>query len=241
MRVSGRFIILLMMIVGMTSGSCQAFMLGGTRLVLSQKEAATSIKVISGSNDPVYLIQSRVTRSVHDNQADTNFIVTPPLFRLEQGARNELRISVVNGRAMPADRESLYYLKVTGIPSTNPLSRKGSTGYVSGARLLIGTGNVIKLFYRPSGLGKPDDHLGERLQFTRVPGGVQVTNPTPWYVNFSTLAVDRHPVMFDDSHPSVLPPFGKQVVGTKSELKKQARWSVLNDDGKAINGVTRIQ
>lgn len=239
MRLSVRFFMVLLMATGLMSGSCQAFMLGGTRVVLSQDKNVVSLPVISAGDDPVYLIRARVTSTLADEQSVKAFMLTPPLFRLDQGARNEIRIAVADPQQLARNRESLFYLKVSGIPSTNPLNRKGSMGYTSG-RMLIGTGNIIKLFYRPHGIGRPDSSVWQQMQFSRVPGGVQITNPTPWYINFSSLNIDGHPVSFGGAQMQVLPPFGKQVYLVRGELKKRATWQVLDDDGKTVSGEAGI-
>ena len=45
----------------------------------------------------------------------------------------------------------------------------------------------IKLFFRPAGLtGNPNDAV-QALTWSRIPGGVKATNPTPYYVSLVTV------------------------------------------------------
>lgn len=236
MKWAGRGLIALWFI----ATGCHAFMLGGTRVVLSQDEGSATLPVISGKNDPLSLIRSKITRTPESEVSVTNFMITPPLFRLEPGGRNQLRISLVNPQNMPVDRESLFYLKVAGIPSSNPLARNSRVGF-SGATLLVGTGNIIKLLYRPHGIPRPGNGVWSTLKYTRVPGGVQVSNPTPWNVSLASLVIDGQRVHFSSRQPSIIPPFEKQVYGTRSTLKKQVSWSVLDDSGNAVAGTTPIE
>lgn len=78
-----------------------------------EKEA--SISVDNPDNEP-YLIQSWL-----DNQQSgvdkIAFIITPPLFRLDGHQENMLRIVRV-GDDLPKDKESLYWMNIKSIPST---------------------------------------------------------------------------------------------------------------------------
>lgn len=221
----------------------QAFMLGGRRVVVYQDEKSTSMTVVSGEGDPLLLVRARVTRTVSDNKSDPAFLVTPPLFRLEPKTRNELRISVLNPGAMPADRESLAYLKVEAIPSSNPLSRDNSKGFQDplGASMVVGTGNYIKLFYRPHGMGPVTPANYRQLTFARVPGGIKVTNPTPYHITFGRLTVDGKRVEFNDRQPAMMPPLSQQVYAMAGSLKKEVEWSIIDDSSTAQKGTSPIQ
>lgn len=221
----------------------QAFMLGGRRVVVYQDEKSTSMTVVSGENDPLLLVRARVTRTLKDTASDPAFLVTPPLFRLEPKTRNELRISTLNPGSMPADRESLTYLKVEGIPSSNPLSRDSSKGFQNpiGASMVVGTGNYIKLFYRPRGIGPVTPETYRLMTFSRVPGGVKVTNPTPYHITFDRLLVDGKQVAFNDQQPEMIPPLSQQVYGVAGTPKKQVEWSVINDISMPQKGTSPIQ
>lgn len=219
---------------------CHAFILGGTRVILSQDAGSVSLPVISSKADPLYLIHSKITKNLHDEvSVDRNFMITPVLFRLDTAKRSQIRISLMNQQGLPTDRESLFYLKVAGIPSSNPLERNSATGFVGGS-LLVGTGSIIKLLYRPHGIERPGEKAWHSLQFTRLPEGIQVTNPTPWNVSFASLYVDDSNVKFSSSHSPIIPPFSKQIYETKSHLKKNVKWSVLDDNGNPVDGISAI-
>lgn len=219
---------------------CHAFMLGKTRVVLPQDNGSTSLVVISGKQDPLSLIRSKITREIDDNEPVNNFMITPPLFRLDAGGKGMVRISLVSSQGLPVDRESLFYLNVAAIPSSNPLARNNQAGF-SGGSLLVGTGNIIKFFYRPHGIKAPDDSVWKTLHYSRVPGGILVSNPTPWHASFASMAVDGTPTTFNKMQPRVLPPFGRQVYGTNSTLKKQVKWAILDDKGNAVTGTSAIE
>ena len=112
---------------------------GGTRLIYDggKKESALNI---SNPDAMPYLIQSWVDAQEGDS-AKAPFIITPPLFRLDGGQNNLLRVVRAGGN-LPTDRESLYWLNVKAIPS---VEKKENT-------LQIAIKTRIKLIYRPQGL-----------------------------------------------------------------------------------------
>lgn len=225
------------------STQSQAFLLGGRRVVVYQDQKYASIQVVSGEGDPLLLIRARVTRTLKDEKSDPAFLVTPPLFRLEKKSQNELRLSVLNPASMPAGQETLAYLKVEGIPSSNPLERDSKKGYVDplGASMLIGTGNYIKLFYRPHGLGPVTPATYRQLTFSPTPGGIRVTNPTPYHITFGHLSVDGKPVSFNAQQPEMLPPLSHQTYTVAGSQKKQVEWSIIDDLSTPQKGVSPIQ
>ena len=90
--------------------------LGGTRLVFDGNKRETSITVIN-SDKHAWLIQSWIDR-IDDVATDVPFLVTPPLFRLNEEQNNLLRI-VRTSDNLPADKESMYWLNVKSIPPTD--------------------------------------------------------------------------------------------------------------------------
>lgn len=221
----------------------QAFMLSGRRVVVYQDEKSTPMTVASGARDPLLLVRARVTRTLKDDKSDPAFLVTPPVFRLEPKARNTLRIMTLNPGALPADRESLAYLKVEGIPSSNPLSRDNSKGFQDpiGASMVVGTGNYIKLFYRPHGIGPVTPATYRLLTFSRVPGGIKVTNPTPYHITFGRLSVDGKAVVFNDRQPEMLLPLSQQTYAAAGNLNKQVEWSIIDDASNGQKGTSPLQ
>jgi P pilus assembly chaperone PapD len=92
------------------------------------------------------LIQATVPKT-----GNIPFVVTPPLFKLAPGTDNLIRI-VYLGSGLPADRESLLWLDVKGIPGLNEEESKASS------RMVVAINNRIKFFYRPANLkGEPGE------------------------------------------------------------------------------------
>ncbi|EPE7789819.1 fimbrial biogenesis chaperone [Yersinia enterocolitica] len=215
----------------------QAFMLGNTRVILPEGEAVPMV-IISDGHEGALLIRPRVLANLTDQAAMSGVLVSPPLLRLEKGGRGLLRLQALALPSLPQDKESLMYLSVVGIPSSNPLSP--AEGRVLPG-MVIGAGIQVKVFYRPRSLNGLAAEPWKKLTVSRVPEGVKVDNPTPFHLTFSHINVDGKAVLIDAHHPTMLPPFGSIVYGTASMSKKVLNWTALNDMGGDENGSTVVK
>lgn len=150
--------------------------IGGTRVVYDGGKKESSLSVSNPDNVP-YLIQSWIEPQ-NDGAEKAPFIITPPLYRLDHGQQNVMRI--VRAGNLPDNKESMYWLNIKSIPSS---PKKDNT-------LQIAVKTRIKLIYRPEGLkDKSPEDLAGQLKWSRVGNSVQVTNPTSYYMNFNEIKV----------------------------------------------------
>lgn len=85
------------------------------------------------------------------------------------------------------DRESMYWLNNKSIPSVTP--RDNTLQVVVKTR--------IKLIYRPAALKQSSpEEQADKLRWQRTGDRLQVTNPTPYYMNFNEIKVGT--VKIDD-------------------------------------------
>ncbi|PSS47269.1 long polar fimbrial chaperone LpfB [Enterobacter sp. FS01] len=151
---------------------------GGTRLIYDGSKKESSLSVTNPDKVP-YLVQSWVDTTTGSAEK-APFMVTPPLFRLDAGQQNVLRVVRAGGN-LPGDRESMYWMNIKAIPAAD-VTRNQNT-------LQIAVKNRIKLIFRPTGLkGVPED-VADKLTWQRSGDSLQVTNPTPFYMNFMQISV----------------------------------------------------
>ncbi len=194
--------------------------LSQTRLVFMATDKAQTLTV-KNSDKQTYLIQSRVQRAL-DDMASAPFIITPPLFTLGADSRQALRILPQETAGLPADRESLFYLSVLGIPAQ--AKQKGDSTQVS-----MGLRFMIKLFYRPAGLTSSQDATACGLTFSAIPQGVRVHNPTPYYQTLGKLVLN-HAAINLDKQPSMVAPMSTETYYFSAPVT-QAKWQTINDFG----------
>lgn len=192
--------------------------IGATRVIFNGNEKDESISISNNDSIP-YLVQSWV-QSISETgiKGDAPFMVTPPLFRLDGGKRNVLRI-IRTGGNMPEDRESLYWLDVKSIPSTNPDDKSN--------KLKIAIKAEFKLIYRPTALKKVPEKVTDQLKWSRNGNTLTVNNPTPYYMNFGDISIGGSKL----KAPRYAPPFGTAQYKLPSGASGPITWSIINDFG----------
>lgn len=197
--------------------AAKGIQVAGTRLVYDGTKNQASIN-INNPDDKVYLIQSWVTKEPKSTKAaDDLFITTPPLFRLEANTDNSVRV-VYNGKTLPNDRESVYWLNIKSIPSTQ---RKEENV------LLIAVKTQIKLFYRPAGLQGNPAEAYKNVKFITQNGKLAVKNPTPYSVSFKNIKVNGVEI----KDPPMVLPFSTQVIDKSVTAGASVSWVAINDFG----------
>ncbi len=199
-----------------------------TRIIYQTDSHAASTSVRNSSRKAVYLIQVTVSADP-DRKKAAPFVVTPPLFRLEPGIQNQVRI-IKTSKALPADRESLFWFTAQAIPlSPEPgnVTRQQITGGVQ-----IAIANTIKLMYRPSGLPVSSEQGFGSLRFKPTAEGITVTNPSPYYITFSSLKVGGQELMTKQQKENMVSPFSALSFPFKgAHYPAKVSWTVINDLG----------
>lgn len=195
-----------------------------TRVIFQSTDNAQTVTLQNHGALP-YLVQSAVVATPAGREA-APFITTPPLFRLEGNSKNAIRILRKGDKALPDDRESVFYFTAIAVPSMTP-SGEADDAALS-ARISVGIRNTIKLFYRPVGLPMAQEEAAARLTFDRHDGQMQVNNPTPYYLTFSRLTFDA--TEMNVSGGVMIAPFSTLSVPAPGSAR-QVQWTVINDFG----------
>lgn len=190
--------------------------IGGTRLIYDSAKKESSLSVSNPDKVP-YLIQSWVeTQSGGVEKAP--FVITPPLFRLNGGQENVLRVVRAGGN-LPEDRESLYWLNIKSIPSAAKTEDRNT--------LQIAVKTRIKLIYRPKAVkGMPEERTKE-LKWQRSGNQLLVTNPTPFYMNFQMVTVAGKAV----KDATFVPPMGSATFSLPAGAGNGVSWKLISDYG----------
>lgn len=164
-------------IIATTTTASAGVIIGGTRVIFDGAKKESSISIDNPDSTP-YLIQSWV--DAENGEANKkNFIITPPLYRLDSGQKNVERI-VMTG-SLPQNKESLFWLNIKAIPSAAKQTNS----------LQIAVKTRIKLIYRPSILWQstPEEEA-KKLSWRKTGNQLQVTNPTQYVINFNEISLE---------------------------------------------------
>ena len=158
---------------------------GATRVIYQSKEKEANLSLSNSGEDGVpYLVQSWVSPYENRDDSADEFIITPPLFRLDAKGQNILRIIATNAQKLPTDKESLFLLNVKAIPAK-------STEQSNQNVLQIALKTTIKLFYRPAGLQGSLEEAVKNLQWRAEGGKLTVQNPSGFNVVVSDLQINN--------------------------------------------------
>ncbi|MTC69579.1 fimbrial biogenesis chaperone [Providencia sp. wls1914] len=208
------------MLFALSQSAYAGVIIGGTRVIYPEGNKDVSISVENPDKVP-YLIQSWIENANEGKQTD--FTITPPLFRLNQEKTNALRIFLTQN-TLPNDRESLFWLNIKTIPATEKKTENS---------LKIAFKTQMKLIYRPSAISKVD-FVEEQKKLTWSKDGQSITvkNPTPYYMNFQSISFNGKKV----NDVSYVAPFSsKSFPLNNPEQHGTIKWEVINDYGSANN------
>lgn len=224
---------------------CSALLLGGfvgpmqahasvviaaTRVIYNAKERETTIKLSNEGKTPS-LTQVWVDKG--DEQAepasvDVPFTVTPPVARLDPGKAQTLRIAYT-GEALPADKESVFWLNVLDIPP----KAKDEGGKLNLLQLAIRS--RIKLFFRPANLPGNAEEAPDQIQWRLVSGGIEASNPTPYHVSFAEIEIVAGERSAKYEEGGMVPPGEAKVFPLKGDWHMatgtKVRYQAINDFG----------
>lgn len=156
------------------------FGLEGTRVIYNENAKNSSIVAFSTEGSSNYLIQSWISNL--DNQYSNDFIITPPLFKLDGGDKATLRISkMIN---LPDQQESVYWINVKFIaPEKKDNLEVNKINY--------SLTNQIKLIYRPKGLATNNiEKEIDKVQVSKQGSSFVVNNPTPYYMHIGMVKLN---------------------------------------------------
>ncbi|MDZ4034390.1 molecular chaperone [Kluyvera ascorbata] len=210
--------VVLAVVLAFLSVQAQAgIVIGGTRVIYDGDKKETAASVRNPEKSGVYLVQSWVDSGEQGGKAP--FIITPPLFRINPGEENMLRI-VRTGGNLPQDRESVFWLNVKSIPATDDSKPRTNV-------LQVVVKSRLKLFYRPAGLEGHPESAYHQLSVARSGNRLTVSNPTPYYVTLFTLKVDGKEIKEAD----MVPPRGNVSFTLPSATATSVTWQAISDYG----------
>lgn len=200
--------------------------IGGTRFVYDENNPQLNITLENSDARP-YLVKTQILQPDTFPGAERGvvspFVATPPLFVLNGGKQNKIRL-VSDGGVLAKDKETLFDLVITAIPSSKEKS--------PGNTVQVAVRSHLKLFYRPANLQGNPEKAYQQISWQREGGGVTVKNPTPFYVTLFGVTVNGNSV----NNAGVVAPFGSRKMDWCTEGKRcLIQWQSINDFGKTLS------
>jgi P pilus assembly chaperone PapD len=244
--------VLLLLLLGVGSGASVRQVHGGvmaesTRVIYLEGQKERTLMLANTNAYPV-LVQvwtNHGEEALAPQQALTPLIAVPPVFRLQPGALQGVRL-ILNGEQMPVDRESVFWLNIYEIPPT--VSKIAPAG----PRVAVAMNTQMKVFYRPKAMVARRNDRGAALQFRLKAGGDQhclaVHNPTPYHASFSSirLVAAGHERSVMPAQDMMTAPFSERCYALPTDHafkagQAQVRFTLLDDSGHLQEGAAPLE
>lgn len=200
--------------------------LGGTRLVYNLGGNGETISIKNPQQYPM-LVQSQIKKE--DGSISNEFIVKPPLFRLDALRQTDLTIKNISG-TFNQSQESLRFLCVKGIPPKKTdvwNDREENKDMEMSINLSINT--CIKMIIRPKDLdGVPSEHI-DKISWSYENGNLIAKNNSPYIIQPNKLLLNGKSVA---SNGYIMPFNEKEYKASDFDSSKRTlQWSLINEDG----------
>lgn len=229
-------------LLGLAAGAQAAVVIASTRIVFPSNEREVTVRMTNEGAAPG-LIQVWLDEGdpqAAPDQIRTPFILTPPMFRVDPGKGQTVRL-LYNGQPMPQDRESLFWFNLLEVAPKPEDSED-----VNYMQMAFRT--RIKVFFRPKALNSvqqvEDAFAHLRWSLKRDANGehsVKLDNPTPYHINLIGVALvgaDGKSLSESEdggmAEPGKAADFKLKGMKTPPAGKLTVRYTYLNDYGGSV-------
>lgn len=206
-----------------------------TRVIYDEKKTDVTIMITNMGKSPI-LLQSWLDTG-NESGEDTlekkiPFVITPPITKIKAEKSQSLRM-IYNGMLLPKNKESIFWLNILEIPSSNLT--------LTNNKLDIAFKSRIKVFYRPENLGMTYISAAEKMKFSIIDDKLKIHNETPYYITLASVMISSG--SYEEKFPSdMISPFSTSVHNVK--VKKIMKGSSVNysviDDWGAVRYLSAI-
>ncbi len=234
-----RFMAVCALVMGCCVSAAQAgVVVGGTRVIYPSHEKEVTVSLFNQGTLPV-LVQTWIDTgdaSATPDAIKVPFLIGPPIFRMEPASGQAVRLTYT-GDPLPDNQETMYWFNVLEVPP-KAVNAEGANHVQFAAR------TRIKLIFRPASLQGSAADAFKQLHWrlgTEADGkspALEVTNPTPYYVNFADVGLNVDGVRKRVGDGGMVAP-GATTVFSLAPLKLASRpagdvkasFDVIDDEG----------
>ncbi len=207
-----------------------AIIVNGTRVIYPAKQKDVTLQVKNDGIKPslMQVWMDDGDASITPDKSNVPFIITPPVSRVDPKSGQTISISYTNAN-LPQDRETVFWVNILDIPA-KPQSQDSAA---SDNYLQLSVRSRIKLFYRPDNLKGSALAAPKALQWKLSNNQLNVTNPTPYYVNFANIKGISSTGTTSELIPKglMVAPFQSQNVDLKNNSIQKIKLTSINDYG----------
>ncbi len=203
--------------------------INATRVIVNQGSQVPPVTLRNSTDKITYLVQSYLSTDNPQSTASVPFDVLPPMIKMGPNSQQDVRLVEKEGLTsrLPTDRESVFYFHARAIPNNDLQPIKNPND--NHGMVKIALENVIKVFYRPTGLTSSATQAQASLVFQWVPSGLKVTNSSPYHVTLAGLTVSNRAIPVSQQE-AMIAPFSERTYPT-TDKNGAITWTTINDLG----------
>ncbi len=209
-----------------------SIVINGTRVIYPAEKTEVSVRMTNEGEEPK-LVQVWIddgAKQSRPEDIDVPFMIPTPIFRVDPKSGQVVRVRYTRAKALPTDRESVFWLNVLEIPA-KPRVKAQEENY-----LQFRYRTRIKLFFRPKNLIGTAVQAPDLLVVKYKPGYVQLENPTAFNLSLTGLEVGEKSEG-GRVESLMIPPFSTMLLELKGETKPlrnpKVKYNAINDYGGA--------
>lgn len=206
-----------------------------TRIIISQADKETSFSIVNEGSTPA-LMQLWIDNGdpyTNPGHISVPFLVLPPVFRLEPKKSFAARVIFTGKKdALPADRESMFWLNILEVPPKTDLKPNENT-------FQMAFRTRVKLFFRPLKiLEETQENAVKKTHLTILTQGggkfLRIENRSALHITLIDILTKGTVFINDLPNDGVISPFGKMdipLINKKDVDVKDITFSYINDFG----------
>lgn len=223
-----------MLMCCVASSSFAGVTITGTRIIFPANQQTATVQLNNTADKPA-MIQAWLDDGDSKVIPEANqipFILTPALTRIEAKQGQMIRLIQKDTRALPQDRETVYWFNILDIPARVQQDDTQKTN-----KLNVSIRTRIKLFYRPEKLNMTQQKAFSAVHFEydAVQKAVTIHNPSPYYINFERVDFKDSKAQFSYVDPLMVAPFAKETIKPNLSFRPiQVSYALINDYGGSV-------
>ena len=239
MRFTARLLVAICSLISLFVLPAQAgVVLETTRVIYPAQEREISVPVINDNKNLPVLVQVWVddgNKKSAPDQIKAPFLVAPPMFRMEPGKGQSLRITYLRDEPLPTNKETVFWLNLLEVP---PKAKTVKAEANNTLQLAFRT--RVKLFFRPKDLKGNVADAPSQLRWKVLHEGdqplLEAENPSAYYVSFERVSLVADGKEMKTEDPQMIEPGGTQrfvLSGTPLPVgaKTHVQFTSIDDRG----------
>ncbi|HAM3184833.1 TPA: fimbria/pilus periplasmic chaperone [Escherichia coli] len=211
-----------------TTSRTYGVFLGASRVVFDKNTKTYALNVENRQEYPILIQTTIMDENLEKKLSD--YIVTPPLFRLDAGQKNTISIIKVS-KPISGKTESMGWVCVKSVPPTEGSAwvSESETKSTSSLNVNILINSCVKLISRPKEIESiKNASYASKLKWSFSGGRLSVHNPTPYFINFKEIIVGGKAV----TPPVYIKPKSTHYFdGVNTQKKEKVSWTLIDDYG----------